>query len=112
MGLQPAMIFTGHDHFGCAYDHSPRTHERTVAAVQGGFGGNVGVLSARRSDDVADAVELVFTAVPFMRTTTLMVGLLASAAWPACAAFGWWWRGRRPTTAGNAPPTKKRTKIA
>lgn len=37
--LKPVFIFTGHDHYGCKYEHNSHTTEFTIRSMMGDFDG-------------------------------------------------------------------------
>jgi len=42
--FQPILVFSGHDHLGCTYQHRPGCIEYTVPSIMGAYGGHVGIL--------------------------------------------------------------------
>jgi len=50
--MKPSLIFNGHDHFGCTYQHPEpyNTREFTVPSIMGSFGGFTGVLQITQKE--------------------------------------------------------------
>lgn len=48
--LRPKMIFTGHDHNGCFWNHSGGILEYTVRSVMGDFGGAAKLLAIKKGE--------------------------------------------------------------
>lgn len=78
--LQPVLVFSGHDHEGCVYNHSGGIVEHTVRAAQGFYETNLAVLSIiRRERD--DSYHYQVDNCPFWHTNYYCVLLALTGVW-------------------------------
>jgi len=80
--LHPAMIFTGHDHEGCYYEHvhnDVRIPEHTVRVIQGSHSGYTALLEI----DLHAFNETTYrvTLIPFLQTDVYLLFVYVTAAW-------------------------------
>jgi len=74
--IKPKYIFTGHDHYGCLYQHNENTTELIVRSMMGDFGGYSAVLEIVKNSEGDYDYNLYVTRFLVMyAVTTLLIAL-------------------------------------
>merc|ERR1711934_888878 len=42
--IHPVLVFSGHDHEGCSFEHTPYTRELTLRSMMGDYSGHAGIV--------------------------------------------------------------------